>query len=149
MPTYKWQCECGLRFEGIAPMKDHQKPKKCPDCGAEAQRVVPDEVAGVFNQDVTGPVPQNTGLSQYDAHVDRVIGKSADQGRKVQEIRRKVKGQVLNSNPGVTPEDLSLNPDGTYRVLTPEERGVHERANTINSLAMKTLKKTKKTQPTP
>jgi len=149
MPLYRFQCECGLRFEGVAPMKDHQKPKKCPDCGSDAPRVVPEDVAGVFNQEVTGPVPQNTGLSQYDAHVDRVIGKSADQGRKVIARRQKEKEQVLDGIPGVTPDDLSRNPDGTYRVMTPEERGVHERANTINSLAMKTLKKTKKTHPTP
>lgn len=149
MPTYKWQCKCGLRFEGIASMRDHQKPKKCPDCGADAQRMLPDDVSGVFNQDVTGPVPQNTGISQLDAHIDRVIGKSADQGRKVHEKRTKVKEQILASNPGTTPEDLSRNPDGSYRVLTPEERAVHDRAVTIDSLAMKTLKKKKSSAPTP
>lgn len=124
-------------------MKDHQKPKKCPDCGLAAPRIVPEDVAGVFHQDVTGPVPQNTGISQLDSHIDRVIGKSADQGRQVQEQRKRIKEQVLRSNPGKSLEDLSLNPDGSYKVLAPEERGVQSRVHSINDLAMKTLKKSK------
>ena len=144
MPTYNFQCSCGVRFEAVAPIKDHQKPRKCPDCGELAPRHVPDNVSGVFNQPVTGPVPQNTGLSQLDAHIDRVIGQSAKQGWDVHGKRKQVKEEVLQAVPGKRPEDLSLNPDGSYRVMAPEERGVHERANTINSLAMTTLKGKKK-----
>ena len=39
---------------------------------------------------------------------------------------------------------LSRNPDGTYRVLAPEELGVHDRALAINNLALTTLKKKSK-----
>jgi putative FmdB family regulatory protein len=147
MPTYIYQCKCGVRFEAVASMKDHQKPKECPSCKAQAPRVIPDEVAGVFNKDVTGPVPQNTGLASLDAHIDRVIGVSAKRGWDEHEKRLRLKKRVLDGNPGASPEALSRNPDGSYRPLSPDERGVHERANAINSLAMKTLRPRRQTAP--
>lgn len=124
-------------------MKNATKPSKCPDCGSSAERVLPASVSGVYQQNVTGPVPQNTGVSKLDAHIDRVIGKSAAQGWTVQEERNARKRELLEREQGISPAHLSMNPDGTYRVMTDEEAGVHHRANTINSKAMETLRKTR------
>ena len=143
MPTYEFQCECGLRFESFAAMVDYQKPQKCPECGKDAPRHIPLDVQGVIQQEVTGPTPQNTGVSQIDTHIDRVIGQSAHQGWDVVGRRVEEKRQVLRRNPGTDGRTLSRNPDGSYSVLPPDERGIHERANVINSLAMKNLKKRK------
>lgn len=146
MPVYDFQCECGLRFEQSVPFASREKPFPCRSCGGQAQRLMPSTVSGVFVKDVTGPGPQNTGLSAYDAHVDRVIGKSAAQGWAVQEKRVADKREVLRDNPGATGHDLSQNPDGSWKVLTPEERGFQDRALTINSKAMTALSKRRERQ---
>lgn len=136
IPTYEYQCGCGLRFDGHAKLTDRAKPKKCPSCDAEAPPVVPSQVQGHFNHDVTGPGPQNTGIQGLDAHIDRVIGQSAKQGREIIDQRVREKKEILANNPGVSGHDLSRNPDGSYRVLTPEERGVHDRSQAIHETAM-------------
>jgi len=141
MPTYEYQCQnCGLRFEARASMHDYQKPAKCKDCGEDAPRHLPEGVGGVFNQETDGlPRPQNTGVSAIDVVADRAIGASAKKGWAHVRERVTRKRGILRDNPGVEPEDLSRTPDGDYRILSPEERGVHERANAINSKAIKTL----------
>ena len=141
MPLYTYQCKCGVRFEATGSMKEADKPSKCPDCEALAPRHLPEDVSGVFRQDVTGPVPQNTGVAQLDAHIDRVIGKSAEQGWALHEERQGQKKAVLEQDPEATPAHISRNPDGTYRTLTDEEAGVHHRANAINAKAMEARKK--------
>lgn len=135
---YLYQCTCGVRFEATASMKDHQAPKPCPECNLLAERVVPNDVAGVFKHEVTGPVPQNTGISQLDAHIDRVIGQSAAQGREVIAKRNRDKEAVQRAT-GAKRNQLSKNPDGSYRVLEPEAQNIHYRANLINSMAMQEL----------
>jgi len=142
MPTYEYQCQhCGLRFEAKASMKGHMNPIKCQDCGEEAPRHLPDGVTGVFNQETDGlPKPQNTGVSQIDVVADRAIGASAKKGWAHVRDRVARKRSILRDNPHVEPEDLSRTPDGDYKILSPEERGVHERANAINSKAMTTLR---------
>lgn len=118
-------------------MKDHSKPKPCPSCGLAAPRMMPESLTGSFSQELQdGPVPQNTGVSQLDTHIDRVIGASAKKGWEVAERRLHDKRQVLEDHPEASGQDLSRNPDGTYRVLTADERGVHERAMNINNTAM-------------
>ena len=139
MALYEYQCECGVRFEATAPMKDHDKPQLCPACGLQAPRHLPDGVEGVFQQEVVGSGPQNTGISQIDAHIDRVIGQSARQGWQVVEERVAEKRRIVREQK-VDGRNLSRNPDGTYRILAPEERGVHDRALAINSMAMTTVK---------
>jgi putative FmdB family regulatory protein len=140
MPRYTYQCECGLQFEATAPMKDHSKPKPCPECKAEAQRLLPEDVDGVFKHEVTGPVPQNTGISQLDANIDRAIGTSAAQGREVIEQRNRDKEATMRAT-GAKRHHLARVPDNEgYRVLEPEARDVHARANLINALAMRRLR---------
>lgn len=147
MPTYEWQCQCGLRFDGHAKLADRTKSKPCPSCDAEAPPVVPSKVQGHFNHEVTGPMPQNTGIAGLDAHIDRVIGQSAKQGRDVIDQRVREKQQVLANNPGATGHDLSRNPDGSYRVLKPKERGVHERSQKIHGAAMDVASQTWERRP--
>jgi len=98
--------------------------------------MIPEDVTGSFHQDVSGPVPQNTGVSQYDLEADRAIGASAQQGWEVADQRLQEKRTILGHHPEASGYDLSRNPDGTYRVLTAEERAVHDRALAINDKAM-------------
>jgi putative FmdB family regulatory protein len=106
---YRFQCfECGFQFDANAPMSERHEKKPCPSCGSESERLMPDGVNGFFEQDVTGPVPQNTGISQIDADIDRTIGASAKKGC-----------------------------DGSYRPMEDGERAVQARALNIHDLAMK------------
>lgn len=102
--------------------------------------MMPDHLTSVWNKEVTGPLPQNTGIHDLDTHIDRVIGQSAVQGWDVAQRRVRLKRQVM-SQTGATGHDLSRNPDGSYRVLSESERAVHDRANQINKLAMDHRKK--------
>lgn len=141
MPRYEFQCDCGLRFEAVKPASQHSQPTKCIACGEMASRAMPDAVSGVFNQTVTGPGPQNTGVHSLDVHIDRVIGQHAKQGWEAEDARQQEKRRVLRQNPGAKTEDLSLQPDGSYRVRKPEEKQLHYRAWAINHLAQQALKK--------
>jgi len=134
MPTYEYQCACGVRFDGRAPVADRRKPKECPDCGEDAPPMPPSTVAGHFNKNVDGPGPQNTGIHDLDTHIDRVIGQSSRQGWDVAEGRKRQKEEVMAAE-GVTGKDLSKRPDGSYGVLKPEERAVHDRAQKIHEKA--------------
>lgn len=100
--------------------------------------MMPSNVHGVFHQPVTGPGPQNTGIASLDVHIDRVIGQSAAQGWEQVEQRVKEKRQLVAE--GAPADAISRNPDGSYRVMAPEERGVFQRANQINDKANRTLR---------
>jgi hypothetical protein len=100
--------------------------------------MMPKDVNGVFNQPVTGIGPQNTGVASLDTSIDRVIGTSAKQGWDQAELRRREKLKVL-AETGAPPDALSRNPDGSYRVMSPEERGVLDRAIRINDAASRAL----------
>lgn len=141
MPYYDYQCDCGIRFEEYVSFHDRDNPCHCPQCGDEARRLMPNTVSGVFRRDVTGPTPQNTGVSSLDTHIDRVIGQSAAQGWMTQKRRVQDKKEVLRKHPGATGHDLSEESDGSWRVISKEERGFRDRAVKINSLAMETLNK--------
>ena len=143
MPAYSYQCNCGVRFEASASMADHQKPKKCPSCGILAPRHLPEDLRGVFSLQTSGIGPQNTGVSDYDMNVDRIIGSDATKGYAAIEERNERKLKVLRENPGAGSRDLSLNPDGTYRIMQKKEKQIHARALTINHLALNALKKKK------
>ena len=140
MPSYTYQCNCGVRFEKILPMKDHNKAQVCPDCGEFAEQQVPEKVHGSFQMGNASPLPQNTGVSKVDTDYDRAIGSSAKAGWAAQEKRDKEKINTIQAT-GAELADLSLNPDGTYHVLAKEERGVFERGNAINQKAMEVLTK--------
>ena len=139
--TYAYQCPCGVRFDMAVPMKDHDKLQPCPACGEMAPRHLPDGVNGVFHLATEGLGPQNTGVTELDMNLDRVVAEDAVKGWAAIEARDEVKQEVLEANPGKTTYDLSKNPDGTYRVMEPAEKAIHARAFTINALAMQRLKK--------
>ena len=47
MPTYCYKCkDCEKEFEVVAPMKDSNKERKCPDCGKKANRDIATEQCG-------------------------------------------------------------------------------------------------------
>lgn len=139
MPLYTYQCSCGLRFEASASMSEHSKPKPCPICGQKASRKMPENINGVFLHTVTGPEPQNTGISDLDAHIDRVIGRSAVQGWAAHTARVDAKRELLAVHPDATGYDISQNPDGTFRVMERDEGQVVKtaRQDAINILAMR------------
>jgi hypothetical protein len=128
-------------------MKDNQKPKPCPSCKAQAPRMMPTDLNGTFNLQVDGPGPQNTGVAQLDAHIDRVIGQSANQGWSMIDKRVRDKKEVLAHHPEATGYDLSRNVDGSYRVLKPEERRIHDRANALHREALKQAPQTPSESP--
>ena len=135
---YEFQCECGLRFEANAPMKDHSKPRACPECKQLAKRWVPDNVSGTFNVETKGIAPQNTGVQSVDTNWDRVIGKDSEVRWTGFASHYKNKEKFMRDH-GVKRDDISVNPDGSYRVLKAEEKGVQKRTLEINKLAMDTV----------
>jgi putative FmdB family regulatory protein len=139
MPKYRYQCSCGVQFEGRNPVAKHMEPKPCPDCGHDAARMMPDGVEGHFNQIANGPGPQNTGVHGFDLNVDRVIGQSAAQGKAFMEERSRQKREFIQRN-GIDPKRVGKLPDGSYTENTPEEQAFALRANKINSRAMSTLR---------
>lgn len=134
MPTYTYQCSCGVRFEGRASVASRNKPKSCPDCGKGAALMPPPSVSGQFKKEVTGPGPQNTGVHDLDTHIDRVIGQHAEQGWEVARGRYQMKRQVMAAQ-GVDGNHLRKNPDGSYGVINPEEKAVQQRALKIQERA--------------
>lgn len=97
---------------------------------------MPEEVAGVMNQRATSLAPQNTGVSSFDAHVDRVIGSSSQEGWEYQEKRDAIKRSVLQANPGARREDLSAVGEGDWEIMPKPLTEKVKRARTINALAM-------------
>jgi len=120
-------------------MADYAETKSCPDCGGDAERKMPENVMSVFNQDVSGPIPQNTGVASLDAHIDRVIGKSAEQGRKAHVVRVDAKKQILRENPEATGYDITKTPEGEFTLMSKEERNARETALSVNNQAMKVI----------
>lgn len=149
MPIYEYRCACGVQFERSVKFSAREDSQKCPACKELVERLMPTRVGAVFVRNVTGPVPQNTGLSAYDAKVDRVIGQSAKQGWDAHEERQGTKAEVLRQNPEADPHALSENPDGSYRVLQESEREVQVRAHTINAHGVKTIVERRKKRDKP
>ena len=134
LPTYEFQCQCGVRFDAHAAITKRKDPQPCPSCAKLSDPVPPSTVQGHFNKEVTGAGPQNTGIQGLDAHIDRTIGASAKQGWDVAEGRKRDKLDLL-SGTGASGHDLSRNVDGSYRIMKPDERAVHDRNQAIQTAA--------------
>lgn len=80
-------------------------------------------------------MPQNTGIHDLDTHIDRVIGQSSKQGWDVAEGRKQEKLDVM-AQAGVQGDQLSKNLDGSYRVMSDEEKAIHDRSQAIHGAAM-------------
>ena len=134
MPLYIYQCNtCGLRFERRVGMSERTK-QSC-DCGQPAIQVLPEEVGFTFNQPTQGILPQNTGISGIDTSYDRVIAQDAAKRWEIHNQREGIKRRVLRDNPSATKQDLSITPDGTYRVMSAKERKISETARVIDAVA--------------
>ena len=143
IPVYTYQCEsCGLRFTKRRKAVHAQAPLSCSSCGAEVELSVPDTMNSQFSVQGDGGLgPQNTGVSAYDANVDRVIGDHAQTSWKSIDKRLSHKRKILNNNPSVSGFDLSRQKDGDYRVMSSKERKAAETARNLHQRAMKLIQK--------
>ncbi len=56
MATYEFRCSaCGQEFELKRRMSEASQPAKCPQCGAEAERLI-SGFASTFGYGIRGPV---------------------------------------------------------------------------------------------
>jgi putative FmdB family regulatory protein len=123
MPTYRFQCEsCGLNF--TARKNPDITETKC-ECGAMAKRDLPSNVNVTVSGGNVDTSKDATGLSGIDYNWDRAVGESSRKNWRVIADRQREKIDVVQTN-GVTGWDLSRQPDGSYRVMTPEERQMSE-----------------------
>lgn len=109
----------------------------CTECGEEAKKLI-SAANHTFAHQPTGPVPQNTGVSQIDHSFDRTIGRDAEAKWKIIEDRQKYKRRVIDQE-GASGHDLSRTPDGDYRVMEKWERGMSERARNLHNEALKRI----------
>jgi len=79
-------------------------------------------------------VPQNTGVSSYDYNVDRIVGAEAKERWQAVEKREALKRGVVHDTPGATKQDLSVLPDGNYRVMKPEEKRTTRNTRAFHNL---------------
>lgn len=129
MPTYRFQCEkCGLNFTAQRPVDT--KSAKC-DCGVDAQRVLPHGVNVTVSGGDVDTRTETVGIAAIDYGFDRAVGESAKKNWKGYRGRYRDKLDIVQQN-HVTGYDLSRNPDGTYRVMTPEERAASERSRSFH-----------------
>jgi len=146
MPLYTYLCDdCGFRFKKMAKFEDRHEGAKC-ECGETADREMPKTSSSVISTAVTGPTPQNTGYASLDAHIDRVIGQSAEMGWEFQGDRQHTKDQAAVSQ-GVAPGQKDImyqEPDGTWRVMTQEEIERSRQMDAINKKAMSVLSRRKR-----
>jgi putative FmdB family regulatory protein len=129
MPTYRFQCEsCGLNFTASRPADTVET--KC-SCGVIAPRVLPKNVNVAVSGGDVDTSKNATGLSGIDYNWDRAVGENSRKNWKVIAERQREKIDVIQAN-NVTGWDLSKNPDGTYRVMAPQERVASERSRAFH-----------------
>ena len=115
------------------------KDTKC-QCGKQAPRVLPQGVNVAVSAGGADLSKETVGLAGVDYNFDRAVGESSQKTwGKIRE-RQRDKLDIVQAN-GVTGWDLSKNPDGTYRVMTPNERAASERSREFHFKAIDKLKK--------
>jgi len=144
IPIYEFQCQhCGLRFEAVGDADKSEEPKTC-QCGEKAERLVPEDINYHFDTETEGIGPQNTGVSDVDYEVDRIIAKDAEEKWAAVEDREGHKRTVLRDHPDASKEDLAREPDGTYAVMDKKVKEGADRVRTINNVAMQLIKRKRK-----
>ncbi len=125
MPTYLFQCSvCGLQTSLRVSL--NAPTAKC-SCGAMAERCSPTGVRVAVSSPISGLPDQVTGFSGADHNADRAIGAYSES--KWGEIKRRHKDKVdIIRQTNAEGKDLSRTHDGTYRVMTPDERAKSERS---------------------
>ena len=125
MPTYRFQCAgCGLNFTARGAVDVRET--LCT-CGKTAGRVLPAGVNVSVSSGSKDLRTETVGLSGVDYNFDRAVGLSSRKNWLGIAGRQRDKLDVVRAN-NATGWDLSRNLDGTYRVMTPEERSASERA---------------------
>ena len=146
MPIFAYQCHhCGLQFDKLwktqSLAQEAGTTLECKSCGEMAEKMVSAANFG-FNQAVTGPVPQNTGIHGIDSKFDQVIGRDAAAKWSVIAERQAAKKRVISNN-DVTGHDLRRTSDNEYVVMPQTERGMSERARSLHSEALKRIETAK------
>jgi putative FmdB family regulatory protein len=147
MPLYEYQCEaCGCRFE-LRQAADKAGQSACPSCEEQAEQMVPDTFNSTYKPQPDGTMrPQNTGVSNYDANVDRVIGDHSSKGWQKIHTRYSRKRGLLRDNPSKTGHDLGRTVDNDYKILKTEERQAAETARNLHTEAIHRIDRWKKSK---
>jgi len=142
VPVYEYQCDaCGLKFDRLRKMSESDDPQSCLECGSVTRKLV-STVNHAFVHPASqtrGTAPPNTGTSD-DWNYDKAIGRDA--ARRWEHIGQRIerKKQVIRDNPGSTGYDLSRNHDGSYRVMSQQERSASEAGRAIGAEVQKAIK---------
>ena len=146
MPMYEYLCEsCGLKFDKLRKMSESDAPQACLECGTQARKLV-SATNHAFSHPASqtrGLAPPNTGTSD-DYNFDKAIGRDAALRWEGISQRMDRKRDVINQNPGSTGYDLSRNSDGSYRVMSAQERAASETGRTIGAKVQQAIQAEKK-----
>lgn len=131
MPVYRYQCEdCGLNFS--ARTISASTNGTCPSCKASVPRSLPRNVSVTVSGNGEGLNAPDTGFSAHDYEIDRIIGSDSKAKWKTIAERQKEKLRVIQSS-GATGFDLTKKHDGSYGVMTPDQRAASERTRSFHS----------------
>lgn len=132
IPLFEFQCnECGLRFEKFRRQRPDETP--CPSCGKAAGQIP--SAPGVtwqvgdpeyVDHQIGRIEPENIGVSAIDHSVDRITGQRSRELWASIQGRQDEKMDVIRGNPGATGHDLSIIPEGGYRLMESRERKIKD-----------------------
>jgi predicted nucleic acid-binding Zn ribbon protein len=146
IPLFTYQCgSCGLRFDRRVSSRRVSEGVSCESCEGDADRLVPESVRTTYMPKGDGTIrPQNTGVSSYDANVDRVIGDHSQKSWGVIDQRHSRKREVLRGSPDKTGWDLGRTVDGDYELIQPKERAAAETARGLHGRALEMIDRHKR-----
>jgi hypothetical protein len=84
--------------------------------------MLPSTCSFTFQQPSTGGLPPNSGVTSVDQEIDRIIGQDAQEKWAVIDQREAHKREILRESPKHSNADLSMNPDGSFRVMDSQEK---------------------------
>jgi len=122
---------CGLNFTTrVASAATLES--KC-SCGALAQKDLPRGVSVTTSVAAhgNGMAAPDSGLSAHDYEVDRVVGAYSKQAWVGISARQKDKSRLIEET-GASGFDLSRQADGSYKIMTPEQRAASERSRSFH-----------------
>lgn len=129
MPVFRYQCEsCGLNFS--ARVANAASEAKCV-CGVSARKDLPRGVSVTTSVATNGLSSPDSGLSAHDYEIDRIVGEDAKSSWSRIASRQKEKIRVIQAT-GATGFDLTKRPDGSYGIMTAQQRAASERTRLWN-----------------
>lgn len=149
MPMYEYLCEsCGLKFDKLRKMSESDAPQACLECGTPARKLVSASNHAFSHpaSQTRGVAPPNTGTSD-DYNFDKAIGRDATRRWEGISQRMDRKRSVIKENPGATGYDLSRNHDGSYRVMSAQERTASESGRALGAKVQQAIQAEKKNDP--